>query len=40
MSSGESGVLMSPTISVCDFMHGLSFCNVSFTNVGAFIFGA
>ena len=40
LSSCVSGVLMSPTKSVCGFMCGLSFSNVCFTNVGAFVFGA
>ena len=40
LSSGERGVLMSPTVSVCGFMCGLSFSNISFINVGAFVFGA
>ena len=40
LSSGESGVLKSPTISVCGFMYDLNFINVSFTNVDAFVFVA
>ena len=39
LSSGESGVLKSPTIRVCGFVCDLSFSNVSFTNVDAFVFG-
>jgi hypothetical protein len=33
-------VLASLTIKMCGSMHDLSFSNVSFTNVGAFAFGA
>ena len=40
LSIGERGVLKSPTISVCGLMAALSFSNVSFTYVGAFILGA
>ncbi|KAL6043489.1 hypothetical protein STEG23_013961 [Scotinomys teguina] len=39
LSIGESGVLKSPTTSVWVLMYDLSFSNVSFTYVGALIFG-
>ena len=39
LSLGESGVLKSPTINVWDLIYDLSLSNVSFTNVGAFVFG-
>ena len=37
--NGEVGVLKSPTINVWGSMCDLSFSNVSFTNVGALVFG-
>ena len=40
LSIGERGVLNSPTISVCGLMSALSFSNVSFMYVGAFILGS
>lgn len=40
LSIGESGLLKFPTISVWSLMCGLSYSNVSFTNVGAPVFGA
>ena len=40
LSIGERGVLKSPTISVCGLMAALTFSNVSFTYVVAFILGA
>lgn len=40
MCFGESRVLKSPTINVWGLICGLSFSNVSFTNVGALAFGA
>ena len=39
LSIGESGVLESPTISVCSLMCDLSFSDVSFTYVGALYLG-
>ena len=40
LSIGMSGVLKSPTINMLGLMCDLSFSNVSFTNVGALVFGA
>ena len=40
MSIAESGVLKSPIIIVWGMMGALSFCKVSFMNVGALAFGA
>ena len=40
LSSSESGVLKSPTISVWGLQCDLSFSSVSFTYEGALIFGA
>ncbi|KAL6033093.1 hypothetical protein STEG23_012577 [Scotinomys teguina] len=40
LSIGENGVLKSPTINFWDLMDDLSFSNVSFTYVGALVFGA
>ena len=40
LPSGNSGVQKSPTISVWSLMCDLSFSNVSFTYVGALVFGA
>ena len=40
LSSGDSGVLKSPTINVWSLMCDLSFSNVSFTYVDALVFGA
>ena len=39
LSIGEHGVLKSPTISVWGLICDLSFSNVSFTYVGALLFG-
>lgn len=40
LSTGESGLLQSPTINVLGSMCDLHFNNVSFTNVGALVFAA
>ena len=40
LSIGESGMLKSPTISVWSLMCELCFSNISFTYVGALVFGA
>ena len=40
LSTGERGVLKSPTIRVWGLMYALSSSNVSFTHVGGFILGA
>ena len=40
LSNGERGVLKSPIFRVWVLMYALTFNNVSFTYVGAFILGA
>jgi len=40
LSIAGSGVLKSPTITVCGAMYALSFSKVSFMNVGTLAFGA
>ena len=40
LSIGESGGQQFPTINVWGSMYNLNFSNVSFTNVGALVFGA